>query len=117
MADTVVVESSFYVHTDHVTGERRPEGEPILMAASTKHEGAATTIHSQRDAPFGFLCGLELRLNPCMAVTECDEDKQQDDSENTVAFQASIQYTLRDVLLAIYGFFSEPPFDRRYQRQ
>jgi hypothetical protein len=117
VADAVVVEPFFYVHSDEVTGERCLEGNHILMAQSSKNRNAGTSIHSQRDVSFGFLCGLELRLNPVMVVIECDEDKQQESGEEVVAFQASIQYTLLDVLLAVYGFFGEPPYDTRYQRQ
>src|SRR5579885_1760154 len=89
----------------------------MLMAQSSRNPSASTTIHSQRDVSFGFLCGLELRLNPVMEVAECDEDKPQGSGEDAVAFRATIRYTLLDVLLAIYEFFGEPPFDRRYQRQ
>jgi hypothetical protein len=117
VADAVVVEPFFCVYTDDVTGERRLDGRHMLMAQSSRDPGASTTIDSQRDRSFGFLCGLELRLNPVMEVGECDEDKQQGSDEDAVAFQATIRYTLLDVLLAIYEFFGEPPFDRRYQRQ
>ncbi len=117
VADVVVIEPFFYVHTDEVTGERCLEGGHLLMAQSSKTHEAATPIYGRRDSSFGFLCGLELRLNPIMVVDECDEDKQPENGEGAVAFQASIQYTLLDVLLAIYGFFGDPPFDRRYQRE
>jgi hypothetical protein len=117
VADAVVIEPFFHVHTDGVTGERRLEGTHMLMAESSRDPGASTTIRSQRDASFGFLCGLELRLNPVTEVAESDDDKRQGGDEDTIAFQASIRYTLLDVLLAIYEFFGEPPFDRRCQRQ
>jgi hypothetical protein len=114
-ADAVEITPYFYVYTD-ATGERRLDGTHMLLAKSKKWE-TGTTIHSQRDASFGFLCGLELRLDRVLTVWECDEDKQVEGDEDTIAFEASIQYTLLEVLLAIYGFFGEPPFDQRYQRQ
>src|SRR5262249_25041239 len=71
-ADTVVIEPFYHIYTDPNTGERRLDGSHMLMAKASSNEDAGTTIHSQRDTSFGFLCGLTLRLNPIMAIAECD---------------------------------------------
>lgn len=116
-ADVVIVQPFFYAYTDEVTGERCLRGDYTLAAGSSRHDGVSTSIHSQRDVSFGFLCGLELRLDPQLAVAECDEDKLVEGKEETIAFRATIRYTLLEVLLAVYGFFGEPPYDMRYQRE
>ncbi len=113
-ANALAITPCFCVYTDEATGERCLKGGYDLLATSLKDLESGVPIHSEHEASFGFLCGLELRLDPRLRIDECDEEKLK--QGHTVAFEATIQYTLMDVLVAIYQSFGNQPFDERYQR-
>ncbi len=116
VADRMIIETFFYAYTDKITGDRRIDGSHMLAVGSSRHDGCSMTIPRRGDVSFGFLCGLELHLDPQFDVVECDEDKVGAGDEETFAFRATVRYTLLEVLLAVYRYFGEPPYDTRTQR-
>lgn len=114
-ADEMVILPHFWVYTDEATNERRLDGGHDIMAGSSKNRESCLSIHNERETAFGFLCGLELRIDPIMRIYECDEDNEKPSDEDTIALEATIRYTLLEVLVAVYQFFGEPSFDQRYQ--
>ncbi len=116
-ADCLIIRPNFYAYTDMITGDRRLEGHHMLGAGSSRHDGSWWSIPQHRDVSFGFLCGLELRLDSRFDVVESDDDKQGEGDQETIAFSATVQYTLLEVLLVVYRYFGQPPHDTRTQRE
>src|SRR5262249_33049069 len=116
-ADVIVMRPEYWVHTDTDTGERIIDGGYLLMASSTQALENGASLGSDNDS-FATICSLELRLDPEMAVAECDDNKRTaNDESETIAFCANVRFKLLDVLATVYELFGEPVFDYRNPKQ
>ena len=117
IADFITITPHFWVYSDRSTGERTIDGGYSLVARSSQNPEYGTSFYSEKDACFGHICRMDLRLDTLMAVAECDEDKLTQTDGDTFALTAHVRYRLFDVLKTVYEFFGDRPFDWRTQRE
>jgi hypothetical protein len=120
-ADFVTLERDAIVYTDEI-GDLRFSVHRSAFIRSSTHDFVGTPVRlpENTDDVSGYVAGLAklpIRLAESIVAEDLNRPTKAGFPDFESFFEASMRWTLLDILATIYAQFSEPMFDPRYQAE